>query len=55
MFEGSILKHGEPEELATDEMVRKVFFSKTLNFAKRNSILTSLISFNGDKGNNQIK
>jgi len=28
MFEGSILKHGEPEELAADEMVRKVYLGQ---------------------------
>ena len=33
MFEGSILKHGVPEELAADEMVRKVYLGK--NFELR--------------------
>ncbi|MGB3776249.1 MAG: LPS export ABC transporter ATP-binding protein, partial [Leeuwenhoekiella sp.] len=28
MFEGSILKHGVPEELASDEMVRKVYLGQ---------------------------
>lgn len=37
MFEGSILKAGIPEELAADEMVRKVYLrGKTLNLEKRN-------------------
>ena len=31
MFEGSILKAGAPEELAADEMVRKVYLGQTLN------------------------
>ncbi len=34
MFEGSILKAGTPEELAQDEMVRKVYLGK--NFELRN-------------------
>ena len=33
MFEGSILKDGKPEELASDEMVRKVYLGK--NFELR--------------------
>ena len=33
MFEGSILKHGIPEELAADEMVRKVYLGQ--NFELR--------------------
>jgi len=28
MFEGSILKAGTPEELASDEMVRKVYLGQ---------------------------
>ena len=34
MFEGSILKHGQPEELAEDEMVRKVYLGQNLFAAK---------------------
>jgi len=39
MFEGSILKHGEPEELAEDEMVRKVYLGKTLSYVRRSCLL----------------
>ncbi|MGY5850359.1 LPS export ABC transporter ATP-binding protein [Salegentibacter sp. F14] len=35
MFEGSILKHGEPEELAEDEMVRKVYLGKNFELRKK--------------------
>ncbi|MEX2349859.1 MAG: LPS export ABC transporter ATP-binding protein [Flavobacteriaceae bacterium] len=35
MFEGSILKHGEPEELATDEMVRKVYLGQNFELRKK--------------------
>ena len=34
MFEGSILKHGEPEELASDEMVRKVYLGQNFELRK---------------------
>ena len=35
MFEGSILKHGVPEELAADEMVRKVYLGKNFELRKK--------------------
>ena len=35
MFEGSILKHGEPEELAEDEMVRKVYIGQNFELRKK--------------------
>ena len=35
MFEGSILKHGIPEELAEDEMVRKVYLGKNFEWRKK--------------------
>ena len=35
MFEGSILKAGTPEELAKDEMVRKVYLGKNFELRKR--------------------
>ncbi|MCH2489706.1 MAG: LPS export ABC transporter ATP-binding protein [Flavobacteriales bacterium] len=35
MFEGSILKHGEPEELANDEMVRKVYLGQNFELRKK--------------------
>ncbi len=35
MFEGSILKHGVPEELAKDEMVRKVYLGKNFELRKK--------------------
>ena len=35
MFEGSILKHGIPEELAADEMVRKVYLGRNLELRKK--------------------
>ena len=35
MFEGSILKHGVPEELAADEMVRKVYLGQNLELRKK--------------------
>ena len=34
MFEGSILKHGVPEELASDEMVRKVYLGQNFELRK---------------------
>lgn len=35
MFEGSILKHGNPEELAEDEMVRKVYLGQNFELRKK--------------------
>ena len=35
MFEGSILKEGSPEELAEDEMVRKVYLGKNFELRKK--------------------
>ncbi|SHG38052.1 lipopolysaccharide export system ATP-binding protein [Salegentibacter echinorum] len=35
MFEGSILKHGQPEELAEDEMVRKVYLGQNFELRKK--------------------
>ena len=35
MFEGSILKEGTPEELAEDEMVRKVYVGKNFELRKK--------------------
>jgi lipopolysaccharide export system ATP-binding protein len=35
MFEGSILKAGEPEELAADEMVRKVYLGQNFELRKK--------------------
>ena len=35
MFEGSILKDGKPEELASDEMVRKVYLGKNFELRKK--------------------
>ncbi|MDG2052765.1 MAG: LPS export ABC transporter ATP-binding protein [Flavobacteriaceae bacterium] len=35
MFEGSILKHGIPEDLANDEMVRKVYLGKNFELRKK--------------------
>jgi lipopolysaccharide export system ATP-binding protein len=35
MFEGSILKHGMPEELAADEMVRKVYLGQNFELRKK--------------------
>ncbi len=37
MYEGKILKHGTPEELASDELVRKVYLGR--NFELRNKKL----------------
>ena len=36
MFEGKILKEGIPEELARDEMVRKVYLGQNFEFKKKN-------------------
>ncbi len=38
MFEGKILKHGTPEELANDEMVRKVYLGQNFELRKKNKI-----------------
>lgn len=35
MFEGGILKHGEPEELANDAMVRKVYLGQNFELRKK--------------------
>lgn len=35
MFEGAILKHGIPEELAADEMVRKVYLGQNFELRKK--------------------
>ncbi len=35
MFEGKILKEGVPEDLAKDEMVRKVYLGKNFEFKKK--------------------
>ena len=35
MFEGKILKEGTPEELAMDEMVRKVYLGKNFELRKK--------------------
>ncbi|PKD21162.1 ABC transporter ATP-binding protein [Salegentibacter salinarum] len=35
MFEGSILKHGQPQELAEDEMVRKVYLGQNFELRKK--------------------
>jgi len=35
MFEGSILKHGVPQELAADEMVRKVYLGQNFVLRKK--------------------
>ena len=37
MFEGKILKEGKPEELAKDEMVRKVYLGKNFELRKKAS------------------
>ena len=35
MFEGSILKQGNPEELASDEVVRKVYLGQNFQLRKK--------------------
>ena len=35
MFEGGILKAGPPEELAKDEMVRKVYLGQNFELRKK--------------------
>lgn len=42
MFEGSILKHGIPEELAADEMVRKVYLGQNFELRKKKLDFKSL-------------
>ncbi|MCR9182555.1 MAG: LPS export ABC transporter ATP-binding protein [Flavobacteriaceae bacterium] len=42
MFEGSILKHGIPEELAADEMVRKVYLGQNFELRKKKLDFNSL-------------
>ena len=41
MFEGKILRHGSPEDLANDEMVRKVYLGK--NFELRKKLFRSFL------------
>ena len=36
MFEGKILKSGIPEELAKDQMVRKLYLGENFEFRKKN-------------------
>jgi len=36
MFEGKILKHGTPEELAADELIRKVYLGQNFELRKKN-------------------
>ena len=36
MFEGNILRDGKPEDLAKDEMVRKVYLGQNFQFRKKN-------------------
>jgi len=38
LFEGKILKHGSPEELAADEMVRRVYLGKNFELKKKHVI-----------------
>ena len=40
MFEGKILKEGIPEDLAKDEMVRKVYLGKILSLNEKNLIFS---------------
>ncbi len=35
MFEGKILKHGKPEDLAKDELVRKVYLGQSFEFKRK--------------------
>jgi lipopolysaccharide export system ATP-binding protein len=35
MFEGKILRHGSPQDLANDEMVRKVYLGKNFELRKK--------------------
>ena len=36
MFEGNILRDGKPEDLAKDEMVRKVYLGQNFQFRRKN-------------------
>lgn len=45
MFEGNILKKGIPEELAKDEMVRKLYLGQNFEFRKKN------LEFNSEQSN----
>jgi lipopolysaccharide export system ATP-binding protein len=38
MYNGTILKEGTPEELAADEMVRKVYLGKDFELKKKKFI-----------------
>jgi lipopolysaccharide export system ATP-binding protein len=38
MFEGSILKAGTAQELADDEMVRKVYLGKNFELRKKRNV-----------------
>jgi lipopolysaccharide export system ATP-binding protein len=40
MFEGKILKHGTPEELAADELVRKVYLGQNFELRKKKETRT---------------
>jgi len=40
MFEGKILKHGTPEELAADELVRKVYLGQNFELRKKKEART---------------
>ena len=42
MFEGSILKDGKPEELANDELVRKVYLGQNFELRKKNYLVLNL-------------
>ena len=45
MFEGSILKAGEPEVLANDEMVRKVYLGQNLELRKKKIFTSRTVRF----------
>ena len=47
MFEGKILRHGSPEDLANDEMVRKVEDLKKQNIKIDNQSITEVLTVNG--------
>ncbi len=40
MYEGKILKHGTPEELANDELVRKVYLGQNFELRKKTNTIT---------------
>jgi lipopolysaccharide export system ATP-binding protein len=46
MFEGKILKEGIPEELARDQMVRKVYLGKNFEFKKKKYLTLRLRTIN---------